>query len=143
VDARAHDFQRTPLPQVAAGPWNLVLLRYSVAWCLDLRGLAAQLATVAAPGAYVLVTWVLPSRGAFVVSQLEQEAPDRLYGEQFLDDAFGAAGFYKAGAFAPAAPLWYPTRSWRWLLGLPVLLRPGPARGLRQAHGGRIFVLKG
>jgi SAM-dependent methyltransferase len=139
VPSAPFDFQTTPLPEAAPGSWDLLLVRFSLAWCLDLPAFARQLRSVAAPGATVLVTWVLPGPGAFTISQFEREAPDRLYGERFVDDCFADAGWLRAGAFDPMPPMLYPRPSFRWLLGLPVLLRPAAWGGWRQHHAGRVF----
>lgn len=139
VPSREFDFQGAALAEAAPGAWDLVMVRYSAAWCHDLGRFATCLAGLAAPGAILVLTWVLPTRGAFATSQLESEAPDRLFGERFVDATFSAAGWSLRERFEAAPPMLYPRRSWRWLLGLPVLLRPGPARGYRQRHAGRIF----
>ncbi len=143
VSACEFDFQSGAVPVVAPGRWDLVMVRYSAAWCHDLSRFAAELAALAAPGAILLLTWVLPGRGAFAVSQLEFEAPDRLFSERIVDECFTAAGWTLRDRFEPAPPMLYPRPSWRWFLGLPVLLRPGPARGFRQRQAGRIFAFPG
>lgn len=142
VPARPFDFQRTRLAEAAPGPWDLVMVRYAAAWCQDLPRFAAELRAQAAPGAVVLLTWVLPSRGAFAISQFEREAPERLYTEPYVDACFTAAGWSPLVSFEPAPPMLHPRLSWRWLAGLPVLFRPGPSRGMRQHHAGRIFGLR-
>ncbi len=141
VAASPFDFQGGELAERAPGTWNLLLVRYSLPWCLNLSRFAQALREVAAPDAALVVTWVLPGRGAFAISQFEHEAPDRLYSERFVDDTFAAAGWRLTRRFTPAAPMFHPSVSWRWLLGLPVLLRPGPESGFRQRHAGRVFAV--
>lgn len=142
VDARAFSFEGPPVPEVAPGPFDLVLLRYAVSWCRDLPRLAAGLAAVCRPGARLVVTHVLPTRGACLGTALEDAAPAVLWSERALLEGLTAADWREEASFEPLPPLpfWAPHRRGYALASAPWALRPGPLPpDLHQRHAGRVF----
>ncbi len=140
VEAYPFDFDGADLTAVVAGPFDLFLVRYAMAWCADAPRFVRGLAELAAPGAHVLVTWALPNRGSMWVSAHEAAAPAVLWSEAALDRAFLAAGWRPRARFVPSPPLAYPHGGARALVTLPQVLRPHPLPlDLRQAHAGRVY----
>ncbi len=143
VDARFYDYQGAPLDTVVEGPFDLVLLRYSINHCLDPRVLARALWRLTADGAAVVIAGFLsPSLGACLTSALEEAPPRVLWDPDWLAAAFVAAGWQVAVRFEthPPMPYWRP-RSWRYrVASLPWELRPGPLpRDVHQHHPGLIL----
>jgi SAM-dependent methyltransferase len=142
VDAHPYDFRGAPISRVASGPFDLVMLRYSVAWCADLPAFAAQLTPVTRPGAALLLTFVLPTRGACLGTALEDAAPAVLWTEAALLAGFARAGWRPVHRFAPAPPLpfaaphgrAFAAASWPWAVA------PGPLPyEFRQLHAGLVL----
>lgn len=142
VSAFHFDFAGTPLDSVAPGPFDLVLIRYALAWCATLPPLAHALRRITVPGGALLLSFVVPTRGACLVSALEDAAPSTLWDPGFVVRTFEAAGWAHAQTFEPAPPLPLRTlRSRRFsLLSLPWALRPGVLpRDLQQRHVGLVL----
>lgn len=142
VDARFFDFQGEALPRIVSGPYDLLLCRYGLAWCLDLPRLASGMAEVAAPGALAVLLWVLPTRGGLLTSALEDYAPLRLWSEAHVGAVFAEAGWALDHRFEPCPPMphWRPHRAGFRLFSLPWRLARGPLpRDPFQRHAGLVL----
>lgn len=140
VEVAAFDFERGPLG--VTGPFDLVLARYSLGWCRDLPRFASLLRAEAAPGAAVVLTFVVPTRGAAWMSAFEDLAPWRLWPPQVVVGTFAAAGFKLERTFAPRPPMsWAEPHGWRKRLAtLPLRLRPSPLPpASHQEHAGLLL----
>jgi len=143
VDTRTYDFQAHRLADVVDGPFELVLSRYGLDHCLDVRRFARDLAEVVPVGGHLVVAgFIAPTRGACLVSALEDSAPRVLWSESAFDAAFADAGWLLRDRFDADPPMlyWRPHRRGFRLASLPWELAPGPlARDVHQHHPGRCY----
>lgn len=146
LDARPYDFAGAPLPAVAPGPYDWLICRFALGWCRDLPKLARGLAAVARPGARALLCFVLPTRGAALMSALEDHAPAVLWSAATVERVFAEAGFQLLRRFEPIPPLpFWAARGPRYrALSAPWALRPGPLPpDPLQRHAGLLLVYAG
>ncbi len=142
VEAYAFDFDGASLAVVVRGRFDVLMVRYSLAWCADLPRLAGQLREVAAPAAALVISWVLPTRGACLGSGHESSAPRVLWSEAQVDRIFATAGWAVERTFVPSPPLQAVRGPWLRTLALPFALAPGPLpKDPLQRHAGRLFRL--
>lgn len=143
LDARPFDFAGAPLPEVAPGPWELLLCRFALGWCRDLERFVDGLGAVAAPGATLVLEWVAPSRGAALTSAAEDLAPWRLWSGDWLAATLTRRGWRVTGRHTPLPPMrfWAPRGPAYALASLPWALWPGPMPpGVHQRHEGLVAV---
>lgn len=146
VDARSFDFDGPALETVVDGPFDLLLCRFALNWCVDLPRLARSLAALARPGAAALLCFTTPTRGAVLTSMLEDAAPRVLWSPPWVESVFGGAGWSVQARLEPIPPMPY-TRphgpGWR-LFALPWGWLPGPLpRDLLQRHAGLVLTRAG
>lgn len=142
LEAVTLDFDRESLEERIKGHFDLILIRYSLGWCRDLPRLLAGLTAVSAPGARLLLAFVVASRGAALCSALEDAAPWALWSPDCLAASVGRAGWRLVTRFEPDPPLpfWRPHRRGFAALSLPWALRGGPLpRGWEQRQAGLLF----
>lgn len=140
VEAYGYDFDGPALSAVVAGAFDLILVRYSLAWCADLPRISAQLGEVAAAGAALLMSWVLPTRGACLGVGHETAAPRVLWSEAQVDRSFAAADWRVERTFIPSPPLQSVRGPLLRALALPFAFAPSPLpRDPLQRHAGRLF----
>ncbi len=67
------NFNKHRLPAIDKGPWDIVMLRAAIMFCMDLDQLAADLAQVVAPGGLVIINHsVMPTLGVLLRVQLDE-----------------------------------------------------------------------
>jgi SAM-dependent methyltransferase len=143
VDACFYDYDGPPLPDVVRGPFDLVLSRYSLNFCVDLPRFVTGLNAVTTPGAVLLFAGFLaPSRGALLTSALEDAGPRVLWAPEHVSNVFAEAGWETVARFETDPPMRYWTpRSWRYrLFSLPWELGPGAfPRDVHQYQPGMVL----
>jgi SAM-dependent methyltransferase len=93
VDAVEFDYQSNRLPDVVSGPFDVVVIDYSINFCLDLAAFTTSLREVVRPGGYVYISWVHPTMGCFLRWQFDEYTYNALFTVEVMDAAFAKAGF--------------------------------------------------
>lgn len=149
IDARTFDYNSDRLGDVVDGQFDLVLIDYSIGFCVDLRGFTASLAELVRPRGHVYVSSVVPTLGCFLRWEFDEYTYNVLVRAEVLDEAFVAAGFIEQTRYDDGA---YDYRAhWSWkrrLLREPLMLwyrararraRQSVDRSLEQRHIVRLF----
>lgn len=143
VEAERFDFAGDPLSDVVVGLFDLILSRYGLNYAADLPKIARGLAAVAAPGATLLLDgFVVPTRGACLVSALEDAGPVSLWQPDHVARTFATAGWREVRRYEPDPPMpfWEPHRVGFREASLPWWLARGPLpRDPMQRHAGIAF----
>jgi SAM-dependent methyltransferase len=100
LDAAVFDYQSHDIRDAVDGPFDLVIIDYSINFCLDVNGFAQSLAKVLRPGAFVYVSWVHPTMGCVLRWQFDEYTYNALYGPDILDGAFVNSGLRVRASFA-------------------------------------------
>lgn len=93
IEAVKFDYQTDRLRTVIEGTFDLVLIDYSINFCLDLAAFVRSLAEVVKPGGHVYVSFVHPTLGCFLRGQFDEYTYNALYRPATVDEAFTDAGF--------------------------------------------------
>ena len=93
VEATCFDFNRDRLSALFGAPFDVVLIRYAINFCLDLPRLAGELRAISRPGAVVYVSYVPPTLGCCLRWQWDDYTYLALYTPETMARAFSGAGF--------------------------------------------------
>lgn len=93
VNAVKFDYNADDLAEVAPGPHDVVLVRYSINFCFDLPRFARSLRRVVAPGGTVYVSFIAPTLGFLLRWQHDEYTVNRLYTTETMARSFVQEGF--------------------------------------------------
>ncbi|MGH9371973.1 MAG: class I SAM-dependent methyltransferase [Vicinamibacterales bacterium] len=93
VNAVKFDYNSDDLASVTSGPYDVVLVRYSINFCLDLQRFARSLRKILVPGGVVYVSFVAPTLGFLLRWQHDEYTVNRLYTTETMARSFVQEGF--------------------------------------------------
>lgn len=94
LPAVSYDFQKDRLSERVQGPFDLVLFRAAIMFCLDLDDLASEVHRITSPGSYVIFQHVVvPTLGTILRTQFDEYTYLALYQPEHISERFGKAGF--------------------------------------------------
>jgi SAM-dependent methyltransferase len=147
VEAVKFDYQTDRIRDVVSGQFDLVLIDYSINFCLDLASFVRSLAEVIRPGGQAYVSFVHPTFGCFLRWQFDEYTYNALYRPETMDKAFSGAGFEARDEMSDPAYDYRATFSMRRrLISDPIALwyrarapRSGYDRSLKQRSSVRLY----
>jgi 2-polyprenyl-3-methyl-5-hydroxy-6-metoxy-1,4-benzoquinol methylase len=93
VHAARFDYNTENVADVVKGPFDVVLIRYSINFCLDLPRFARSLRNIVTPDAIVYVSFVAPTLGFLLRWQHDEYTVNRLYTTETMARSFVQEGF--------------------------------------------------
>jgi SAM-dependent methyltransferase len=90
----SYDFNSERIEDIDKGPFDIVLLRAALMFCLDIPAFASSLRNVVKPGAYVIAhDCVVPTLGGLIRVQIDDYSYLRLRQPETIVAEFSEAGF--------------------------------------------------
>jgi hypothetical protein len=93
LEAVKFDYNVDDIGEVVDGNFDVVLIRYSINFCNDLRGFARELRDRVHEGSKVLVSFTTPTLGCCLRWQHDEYTYNVLYRPDTMRDVFGEQGF--------------------------------------------------
>jgi ubiquinone/menaquinone biosynthesis C-methylase UbiE len=93
VEAVTFDYNSDQLSRVLDGPFDVILIDYSINFCGDLAGFAKDLLAIISPGAKVYVSLVVPTLGCCLRWQFDEYTYNHLWSARHLRSSFEEVGF--------------------------------------------------
>jgi SAM-dependent methyltransferase len=93
VTAVTFDYNSQDLGDAVGGPYDIVLARYSINFCLDLPRFARALRRVLVPGGRAYISFVAPTLGFLLRWQHDEYTVNRLYTSETMARSFVQEGF--------------------------------------------------
>lgn len=124
LDSVVFDYQRDDIGQLARGSFDLISVRYSIGFCLDLLKFARECFAILDEGGLVYISHSPPSRAIMARWMFDDYTYLRLYSRQFIVDTFEQQGFQIVEIVDHGSYHWrkglHPAK---YLLALPYLRR--------------------
>ena len=93
IEVVKFDYQGDRLRDVVEGMFDLVVIDYSINFCIDLAGFVRSLPEILRPGGFVYVSWIHPTLGCFLRWQFDECMYNVLFRPETVDTTFTTAGF--------------------------------------------------
>ncbi len=92
VKAVKFDYNSDDLASVTSGSYDVILIRYSINFCFDLRRFARSIKSVLTPGGIVYIAFIAPSLGFLLRWQHDEYTVNRLYTSETMARSFVQEG---------------------------------------------------
>lgn len=93
VDVKKYDYNSDDLSKISADKFDVILVRFSINFCNDIRKFATEAKTLLKPGGLLYIEHVEPNRGSLLRWQFDEYTYTLLHGIKIFAKIFEESGF--------------------------------------------------